>query len=143
MSSCWLSSVSLASFLRWLFCFPSTIILPFQRCLMRDNKLMVLFSLQEPAWVRANRAKHTTQAQDMCSKKLLRTISGGDKTFREGKKLEWCLSSLLFTSLPLQHERKKAYAGLSFYCLSFPWLNCILRRDFALIDLFIFPLLCL
>ena len=49
---------------------------------------MVLFSLQEPAWVRANRAKHTTQAQDMCSKKLLRTISGGVKTFREEKKLD-------------------------------------------------------
>ncbi|KAH1240222.1 Anoctamin-like protein [Glycine max] len=46
------------------------------------------FIPEEPAWVRANRAKHTTQAQDMCSKKLLRTISGGDKTFREGKKLE-------------------------------------------------------
>ncbi|GAU42220.1 hypothetical protein TSUD_351300 [Trifolium subterraneum] len=33
----------------------------------------------EPAWVRANRAKHTTQAQTLCSKKLLRTISGGEK----------------------------------------------------------------
>ncbi|CAJ2663736.1 anoctamin-like protein At1g73020 isoform X2 [Trifolium pratense] len=33
----------------------------------------------EPAWVRANRAKHTTQAQNLCSKKLLRTISGGEK----------------------------------------------------------------
>ena len=103
---------------------------------------MVLFSLKEPAWVRANRAKHTTQAQDMCSKKLLRTISGGVKTFREEKKLDWCLSSLLFTSLPDQHEGKKAYAGLSFCYLSYPWLNCILRRDFALIDLFIFPPLC-
>lgn len=43
---------------------------------------------EEPAWVRANRAKHTTQAQDMCSKKLLRTISGGEKNFAEVKKLE-------------------------------------------------------
>ncbi|KAJ1420271.1 Anoctamin [Sesbania bispinosa] len=43
---------------------------------------------EEPAWVRAHRAKHTTQAQDMCSKKLLRTISGGEKTFGEVKKLE-------------------------------------------------------
>ncbi|XP_027335495.1 anoctamin-like protein At1g73020 isoform X2 [Abrus precatorius] len=43
---------------------------------------------EEPAWVRANRAKHTTQAQDMCSKKLLRTISGGDRAFEEEKKLE-------------------------------------------------------
>ncbi|XP_054784318.1 anoctamin-like protein At1g73020 isoform X2 [Prosopis cineraria] len=31
---------------------------------------------EEPAWVKANRAKYATQAQDMCSKKLLRTISG-------------------------------------------------------------------
>ncbi|KAG5016185.1 hypothetical protein JHK85_022321 [Glycine max] len=46
------------------------------------------FIPEEPAWVRANRAKHTTQAQDMCSKKLLRTISGGVKTFREEKKLD-------------------------------------------------------
>ncbi|XP_061356624.1 anoctamin-like protein At1g73020 [Gastrolobium bilobum] len=43
---------------------------------------------EEPAWVSANRAKHTTQAQDMCSKKLLRTISGGNKTFRDVKKLD-------------------------------------------------------
>ncbi|KAK7255540.1 hypothetical protein RIF29_28953 [Crotalaria pallida] len=43
---------------------------------------------EEPAWVKANRAKHTTQAQDMCSKKLLRTISGGDTKFEEVKKLE-------------------------------------------------------
>ncbi|KAK7294304.1 hypothetical protein RJT34_17191 [Clitoria ternatea] len=43
---------------------------------------------EEPAWVKANRAKHTTQAQDMCSKKLLRTISLGDKTYGEEKKLE-------------------------------------------------------
>ncbi|KAJ1390965.1 Anoctamin [Sesbania bispinosa] len=40
---------------------------------------------EEPAWVKAHRAKHTTQAQDMCSKKLLRTISGGEKTFGEEK----------------------------------------------------------
>lgn len=40
---------------------------------------------EEPAWVRANRAKHTTQAQDLCSKKLLRTISGGKRNFGEMK----------------------------------------------------------
>ncbi|XP_019454497.1 PREDICTED: anoctamin-like protein At1g73020 [Lupinus angustifolius] len=43
---------------------------------------------EEPAWVKANRAKHTIQAQDMCSKKLLRTISGGDRKFDLMKKLE-------------------------------------------------------
>ncbi|KAL9304401.1 hypothetical protein ACSQ67_021664 [Phaseolus vulgaris] len=43
------------------------------------------FVPEEPAWVRANRAKRTTQAQDMCSKKLLRTISGVDKNFAEKK----------------------------------------------------------
>ncbi|KAF7814175.1 anoctamin-like protein [Senna tora] len=43
---------------------------------------------EEPAWVKANRAKHATQAQDMCSKKLLRTISGGSRAFGELKKLE-------------------------------------------------------
>lgn len=46
------------------------------------------FIPEEPAWVRANRAKHTTQAQNMCSKKLLRTISGGEKTLWEEKKLQ-------------------------------------------------------
>ncbi|KAL5062793.1 hypothetical protein RYX36_024530 [Vicia faba] len=40
---------------------------------------------EEPAWVRANRAKHTTQAQDLCSKKLLRTISGGERNNGEMK----------------------------------------------------------
>ncbi|XP_028068673.1 anoctamin-like protein At1g73020 isoform X2 [Camellia sinensis] len=35
---------------------------------------------EEPAWVRANRMKNATQAQDMCSKQLLRTISGNEKT---------------------------------------------------------------
>ncbi|KAG2379897.1 Anoctamin-like protein [Vigna angularis] len=40
---------------------------------------------QEPAWVRATRAKRNTQAQDMCSKKLLRTISGVDRNFGEKK----------------------------------------------------------
>lgn len=45
-----------------------------------------LFYLQEPAWVKANRAKYATQAQDMCSKKLLRTISG-EVAYGESKKL--------------------------------------------------------
>lgn len=31
--------------------------------------------LQEPAWVRANRMKNATQAQDVYSKRLLRSIS--------------------------------------------------------------------
>ncbi|WVZ24835.1 hypothetical protein V8G54_003379 [Vigna mungo] len=43
------------------------------------------FVPEEPAWVRATRAKRNTQAQDMCSKKLLRTISGVDKNFGEKK----------------------------------------------------------
>ncbi|XP_028756261.1 anoctamin-like protein At1g73020 [Neltuma alba] len=42
---------------------------------------------EEPAWVKANRAKYATQAQDMCSKKLLRTISG-KMDFGESKKLQ-------------------------------------------------------
>lgn len=46
------------------------------------------FYLQEPAWVRANRVKNATQAHDMCSKQLLRTISGGERTFGEVKKFE-------------------------------------------------------
>lgn len=33
------------------------------------------FVPEEPAWVRANRLKNATQAQDVCSKQLLRTIS--------------------------------------------------------------------
>ncbi|KAI4355543.1 hypothetical protein L6164_004304 [Bauhinia variegata] len=41
---------------------------------------------EEPAWVRANRARHATEAQDMCSKQLLRTISS--KSFSESKKLK-------------------------------------------------------
>ncbi|EOY27034.1 Uncharacterized protein TCM_028984 isoform 1 [Theobroma cacao] len=39
------------------------------------------FVPEEPAWVRANRMKNATQAQDMCSKQLLRSISGGEKAF--------------------------------------------------------------
>lgn len=38
--------------------------------------------------MRANRMKNATQAQDMCSKQLLRTISGGERAFAEVKKLE-------------------------------------------------------
>ncbi|KAL1339025.1 hypothetical protein AAHE18_U002200 [Arachis hypogaea] len=41
----------------------------------------------EPAWVRAARAKNSSQARDMYTKRLLRTISGGEKT-RELKKIE-------------------------------------------------------
>ncbi|MBA0812252.1 hypothetical protein Gohar_026236, partial [Gossypium harknessii] len=37
------------------------------------------FVPEEPAWVRAKRMKNATQAQDMCSKQLLRTISGREK----------------------------------------------------------------
>lgn len=46
------------------------------------------FVPEEPAWVRANRVKNATQAHDMCSKQLLRTISGGERTFGEVKKFE-------------------------------------------------------
>ncbi|TXG68673.1 hypothetical protein EZV62_003608 [Acer yangbiense] len=34
---------------------------------------------EEPAWVKANRMRNTSQAQDMCSKQLLSSISGGEK----------------------------------------------------------------
>ncbi|KAI9161069.1 hypothetical protein LWI28_014134 [Acer negundo] len=34
---------------------------------------------EEPAWVKANRIRNTSQAQDMCSKQLLSSISGGEK----------------------------------------------------------------
>ncbi|KAL5757634.1 hypothetical protein ACOSP7_020245 [Xanthoceras sorbifolium] len=43
------------------------------------------FVPEEPAWVRANRMKNTSQAQDMCSRQLLRSISGGEKAFEELK----------------------------------------------------------
>ncbi|KAM7476033.1 hypothetical protein LguiB_023276 [Lonicera macranthoides] len=43
---------------------------------------------EEPEWVRANRMKNATQAQDMCSKQLLRTISGGEKMFGAWQKDE-------------------------------------------------------
>ena len=55
---------------------------------MGINKLKVIWNFvfwQEPAWVRANRVKNATQAQDVCSKQLLRTISGGRKMFGEVK----------------------------------------------------------
>ncbi|KAF9616033.1 hypothetical protein IFM89_027972 [Coptis chinensis] len=37
------------------------------------------FVPEEPAWVKANRVKNAAQAQDMCSKQLLRSISGEKK----------------------------------------------------------------
>ncbi|XAR49963.1 hypothetical protein NMG60_11004154 [Bertholletia excelsa] len=50
---------------------------------------------EEPAWVIANRMKNATQAQDICSKQLLRSISGNEKIStrlekaeREGDSLE-------------------------------------------------------
>ncbi|XP_044484669.1 anoctamin-like protein At1g73020 isoform X2 [Mangifera indica] len=43
---------------------------------------------EEPAWVRANRAKNATHAQNVCSKQLLRNISGGEKTLYGQKKME-------------------------------------------------------
>ncbi|PON96104.1 Anoctamin [Trema orientale] len=46
------------------------------------------FVPEEPAWVRANRVKNATQAQNMCSKQLLRTMSGGEKAFSEVKMSE-------------------------------------------------------
>ena len=58
---------------------------------MCTNKLNVVWNFvfwQEPAWVRANRVKNATQAQDVCSKQLLRTIFGGGKMFGEVKESE-------------------------------------------------------
>ncbi|KAL5579392.1 hypothetical protein UlMin_011834 [Ulmus minor] len=46
------------------------------------------FVPEEPAWVRANRVKNATQAQDMCSKQLLRSISVKEKAFGQVRKLE-------------------------------------------------------
>ncbi|XP_059640656.1 anoctamin-like protein At1g73020 [Cornus florida] len=43
---------------------------------------------EEPAWVKANRMRNATQAQDMCSKQLLRSISGNEKLFAEVAKTE-------------------------------------------------------
>ncbi|GLT55931.1 hypothetical protein SLA2020_290120 [Shorea laevis] len=54
------------------------------------------FVPEEPAWVRANRMKNVTQAQDVCSKQLLRSISGGEKAF-----------AVCSAERPL-HESKKA-----------------------------------
>ncbi|KAK3009325.1 hypothetical protein RJ639_014466 [Escallonia herrerae] len=45
------------------------------------------FVPEEPAWVRANRMKNASQAQDMCSKQLLRSISG-EKFFDGSEKNE-------------------------------------------------------
>ncbi|XP_022964136.1 anoctamin-like protein At1g73020 isoform X2 [Cucurbita moschata] len=41
---------------------------------------------EEPAWVKANRVQKASQVQDICSKQLLRTISGGEKTLNYVKK---------------------------------------------------------
>ncbi|XP_022853713.1 anoctamin-like protein At1g73020 [Olea europaea var. sylvestris] len=41
---------------------------------------------EEPAWVRAARLKNATQAAEMCSKQLLRSISGDDKILSPMKK---------------------------------------------------------
>ncbi|GFP86100.1 anoctamin-like protein at1g73020 [Phtheirospermum japonicum] len=43
---------------------------------------------EEPAWVREARRKNATQAEQMCSKQLLRSISGDENWFREIKKNE-------------------------------------------------------
>ncbi|KAL6568226.1 hypothetical protein OROHE_003910 [Orobanche hederae] len=43
---------------------------------------------EEPAWVRAARKKNATQAEQMCSKQLLRSISGDENRFKEIKKNE-------------------------------------------------------
>ncbi|GFZ04235.1 hypothetical protein Acr_16g0008590 [Actinidia rufa] len=43
---------------------------------------------QEPAWVRANRMKNATQAQNVYSKQLLRSISGNEKVFASLEKIE-------------------------------------------------------
>lgn len=51
------------------------------RLVTHVNHLMHVYSLflQEPAWVRANRVKKATEAENMCSKQLLRNISGGER----------------------------------------------------------------
>ncbi|KVI05892.1 Anoctamin/TMEM 16, partial [Cynara cardunculus var. scolymus] len=41
----------------------------------------ILIMEHEPDWVKANRMKNATQAQNMCSKQLLRNISGGRGAF--------------------------------------------------------------
>ncbi|XP_031385503.1 anoctamin-like protein At1g73020 isoform X2 [Punica granatum] len=46
------------------------------------------FVPEEPAWVRANRVKNATQAHEMYSKQLLRSISGGERTSNEIMKVE-------------------------------------------------------
>ncbi|KAL3528652.1 hypothetical protein ACH5RR_007974 [Cinchona calisaya] len=61
--------------------------------LMEHGLLLIKFLFshivpEEPAWVRANRMKNATHAQNMCSKELLRTISGGQKMFKELEKNE-------------------------------------------------------
>ena len=58
---------------------------------MGITKLKVIWNFvfwQEPTWVRANRVKNATQAHDVCSKQLLRTIFGGGKMFGEVKESE-------------------------------------------------------
>ncbi|XP_015866251.3 anoctamin-like protein At1g73020 isoform X2 [Ziziphus jujuba] len=56
---------------------------------MEHILLMIKFGFsrfvpEEPAWVRANRMKNATQAQDVCSKRILRSISA-EKESREEK----------------------------------------------------------
>lgn len=41
---------------------------------------------EEPAWVRADRVKNATRAQEVCSKQLLRSTSGGQKMVEEVEK---------------------------------------------------------
>lgn len=48
--------------------------------------MKLCFHWQEPAWVKANRVKKATQAEDICSKQLLRSISGGEKALNYVKK---------------------------------------------------------
>lgn len=40
---------------------------------------------EEPAWVKADRMKNASHAQMMCSRQLLRSISGGRMTMKVGK----------------------------------------------------------
>lgn len=39
--------------------------------------------VQEPAWVKANRMKNASHAQEICSKQLLRSISLGRTTIED------------------------------------------------------------
>ncbi|KAI4331262.1 hypothetical protein MLD38_029464 [Melastoma candidum] len=59
------------------------IILVIEHVLLLMKFAFSRFFPSEPAWVRANRVRNVTQAQDVCSRQLLRTISGGERVLHE------------------------------------------------------------